>query len=305
MIGGSLRIGGRDLFIAEACEYKNSFLSFLPTIAVLLNIQRDHLDFFTDMEDIIHSFRQFALLVPPDEGLVVANGEDENVARALEGSGRRTIYFGLGESCDVHPGQVECNQGYYSFDIYCYGTFYCRATLQVPGEHNMKNALAAAAACYELGVPGKVFAAGVGGYTGVGRRFERKGTFQGAVVYDDYAHHPDEIEASLKTAKSMGYNRVICVFQPHTYTRTISLLDDFAIALSHADSAVLTEIYAARESNVNHISSKMLVDKIPGAVFAPTFDDAIRFLKEQARPGDLIFTMGAGDITKLYDLLQE
>lgn len=125
------------------------------------------------------------------------------------------------------------------------------------------------------------------------------------MVYDDYAHHPDEIEASLKTAKSMGYNRVICVFQPHTYTRTISLLDDFAIALSHADIAVLTEIYAARESNVNHISSKMLVDKIPGAVFAPTFDDAIRFLKEQARPGDLIFTMGAGDITKLYDLLQE
>ena len=305
MIGGSLRIGGWDPVIAGACEYKNSFLSFLPTIAVLLNIQRDHLDFFTDMEDIIHSFRQFALLVPPDEGLVVANGEDENVARALEGSGRRTIYFGLGESCDVHPGQVECNQGYYSFDIYCYGTFYCRATLQVPGEHNMKNALAAAAACYELGVPGKVFAAGVGGYTGVGRRFERKGTFQGAVVYDDYAHHPDEIEASLKTAKSMGYNRVICVFQPHTYTRTISLLDDFAIALSHADIAVLTEIYAARESNVNHISSKMLVDKIPGAVFAPTFDDAIRFLKEQARPGDLIFTMGAGDITKLYDLLQE
>ena len=172
-------------------------------------------------------------------------------------------------------------------------------------DFDVTNALAAAAACYELGVPGKVFAAGVGGYTGVGRRFERKGTFQGAVVYDDYAHHPDEIEASLKTAKSMGYNRVICVFQPHTYTRTISLLDDFAIALSHADIAVLTEIYAARESNVNHISSKMLVDKIPGAVFAPTFDDAIRFLKEQARPGDLIFTMGAGDITKLYDLLQE
>lgn len=305
MIGGSLRIGGNDLFVAEACEYRNSFLSFLPTIAMLLNIQRDHLDFFKGTDDIIASFRRFACLVPQEDGLVVANGEDENVTRAVEGCGRRIIRFGMGSQWDVHPGNVVCDQGYYAFDIYCFGQLYCRAALQVPGEHNMLNALATAAACYELGVPGKVFAAGVGGYTGVGRRFERKGTYQGAVVYDDYAHHPEEIEASLKTAKSMGFDRVICVFQPHTYSRTISLFDEFSRALSHANIAVLTEIYAARETNTQHISSKSLVDKIPGAVFAPTFEDAAAFLHEHARPGDLIFTMGAGDIYKLYDLLQE
>ena len=167
----------------------------------------------------------------------------------------------------------------------------------------MKNALAAAAACHALGVSGKAFAAGLGGYTGVGRRFERKGTFQGAVIYDDYAHHPDEIIATLKTAKSMGYDRVICVFQPHTYSRTQSLFEEFAKALSYADIAVLTEIYAARETNVNHISSKSLADRIPGTVFTPTLPEAAEFIRRQARPGDLIFTMGAGDIYKLFDML--
>ena len=303
MIGGSLRIGAKDLFVAEACEYRNSFLSFLPTIAILLNIERDHLDFFSSTDDIIHSFHRFACLVPEKEGLVVANGEDPHVEKAVTGCNRRIIRFGLEPRWDVYPQNVEVNLGYYSFDIICFGEFYCRATLQVPGEHNMKNALAAAAACHALGVSGKAFAAGLGGYTGVGRRFERKGTFQGAVIYDDYAHHPDEIIATLKTAKSMGYDRVICVFQPHTYSRTQSLFEEFAKALSYADIAVLTEIYAARETNVNHISSKSLADRIPGAVFTPTLPEAAEFIRRQARPGDLIFTMGAGDIYKLFDML--
>ena len=221
----------------------------------------------------------------------------------MAGCDRRTIRFGLGPRQDVRPERIQCENGYYSFDIYCFDQLYCRASLKTPGEHNMKNALAAAAVCWDLGVPGNIFEAGLGGYTGVGRRFERKGTFQGAVVYDDYAHHPDEITATLKTAKSMGYNRVICVFQPHTYSRTVSLFNEFARALSNADIAVLAEIFAARETNVQHISSKSLADKIPGAVFVPGFEEAAQFLRDHARPGDLIFTMGAGDIFQLYDLL--
>ncbi len=303
MIGGSLRIGGQDLMVAEACEYKNSFLSFCPTVAVLLNIGLDHLDFFKDEKDIVTSFRKFASLPPKEEGLIVANGEDPLVEQAIQGCGRRIVRFGLGPEQDIHPDQVVCQGGYYAFDIYCGGQFYCHASLQAPGEHNMKNALAAAAVCWQLGVPGKTFEAGVGGYTGVGRRFERKGTFQGAVVYDDYAHHPDEITATLKTAKTMGYNRVLCVFQPHTYSRTISLFDEFARALSNADIAVLTEIFAARETNTQHISAKSLADKIPGAVFTPGFEEAAQFLRTHARPGDLIFTMGAGDIFQLFDHL--
>lgn len=304
MIGGSLRIGSQDLIVAEACEYKNSFLSFFPTTAVLLNIGMDHLDLFKDEKDIVSSFHQFACL-PPKDGLIVANGEDPLVEEAIAGCGRRTIRFGLGPEQDVHPQRIQCENGYYSFDIYCFDQLYCRASLKVPGEHNMKNALAAAAVCWDLGVPGTSFEAGLSGYAGVSRRFERKGTFQGAAVYDDYAHHPDEIAATLKTAKTMGYNRVICVFQPHTYSRTVSLFNEFARALSNADIAVLAEIFAARETNVFHISSKSLADKIPGAVFAPDFQEAAQFLRDHARPGDLIFTMGAGDIFKLFDYLHQ
>lgn len=303
LIGGSLHIGSTDLFVAEACEYKNSFLNFLPTIAMILNIDRDHLDFFSDTDDIIASFRKFAMLVPEEDGLVVANGENENVLRAIENCGRRVVTFGLGEHCDVHPYCITCKNGFYSFDVINGDQFYCSVTLKVPGEHNMLNALASAAAAIRLGIPGEVFSKGLSDYTGVGRRFEYKGNFQGAMVFDDYAHHPDEIAASLKTARSMDFKRIICVFQPHTYSRTICLFDEFAQALSLADVVVLSEIYAARETNQSGISSRDLAAKIPGSVFAPTFEDAAAYLRSNAREGDIVFTMGAGTINQLWDLL--
>ena len=214
--GGSLRIGGRDLFIAEACEYKNSFLSFCPSIAVILNIDRDHLDFFSDTDDIIASFRQFASLVPEKEGVVVANYDDINTMRAVRGLDRRVVTFGLSDQADVHAVNIACEGGFYRCDVIAFGQPYCKLALSVPGEHNLVNALAGAACAAFLGVTPAQFSEGAALYRGVGRRFEPRGKYHGALLYDDYAHHPSEIEATLKAARGMGPKRVICVFQPHT-----------------------------------------------------------------------------------------
>ncbi len=303
-IGGTLRIGHSDLFVAEACEYRNSFLSFRPTVSVILNIDRDHLDFFKDTDDIIASFRRFALLTPED-GAVILNGDDENSRRAVEGLPRRVVTFGLSENCDVHPENIRVEKGLYSCDVIADGKLYCCMKLSVPGKHNLLDALAAAAVAVELGVLSDDFARGMESYRGVGRRFEFKKHWRGADVYDDYAHHPNEIEASLKAAKALSPGRVICVFQPHTYSRTVSLLDDFALALSHADKAILCPIYAARETNTYGISSADLAGRIPGAEAVEDFDHAARRLAEIVRPGDLIFTMGAGDVWRVADLLRD
>lgn len=303
LIGGSLRIGGKNLFLAEACEYKNSFLSFLPTVAIILNIDRDHLDFFNSTDDIIASFSQFASLVPGANGAVIANMDDGNVKIAARNCARRVIGFGVDSALEVHPKNLVCAEGFYSFDIVCGGEFYCHASLRVPGEHNMKNALAAAAAAWFVGVPGDAFSAGIDSYTGVGRRFEKLGEYNGAQLYDDYAHHPDEIIASLQTARSMGFKRIICIFQPHTYSRTIMLFDEFAKALELADIAVLSEIFAAREANTHNISSKSLAEKIPHSVYVSTLEKAAEYIRQNAQEGDIIFTMGAGDIFKVHEML--
>ena len=299
--GGSLRIGGRDLFIAEACEYKNSFLSFCPSIAVILNIDRDHLDFFSDTDDIIASFRQFASLVPEGDGVVVANYDDINTMRAVRGLDRRIITFGLSAQADVHAVNITCEGGYYRCGVVAFGKPYCRLALSVPGEHNLTNALAGAACAGFLGVSPAQLAEGTALYRGVGRRFEPRGKYHGALLFDDYAHHPSEIEATLKTARSMNPGRVICVFQPHTYSRTISLRDEFAQALSHADLCVITDIYASREVNTAGINGHYLADLIPGSVYVAGFDEARRFLLENAREGDIIFSVGAGDVYRIWD----
>lgn len=301
-IGGTLRIGHSGLFVAEACEYQNSFHAFHPTVAVILNIDRDHLDFFKDTDDIIASFRKFALLTP-ENGVVIVNGDDANCRCAVEGLDREVITFGFSDGCDVRAEHAEMVNGRYQCDVTCRGKLYCRMSLAVPGRHNLLNALASAAVAMHLGVLSEDFAAGIAAYQGVGRRFELKKAWHGAKVYDDYAHHPNEIEASLKAAKSLNPNRVICVFQPHTYSRTVSLLDDFAAALSHADKALLCPIYAARETNTYGISSQDLADRIPGAETVADFRDAARRLEELVQPGDLIFTMGAGDVNKIVHLL--
>ena len=302
-IGGTLRIGEGDLFVAEACEYQNSFLSFRPTVSVILNIDRDHLDFFKDTDDIIASFRSFAQLTP-ENGVVIINGDDNNCHRAVEGLDRKVLTFGFSESCNVRAINTELQDGLFCCDVVHDGNLYCRMKLRVPGQHNLLNALASAAVAIHLGVPSDDFAKGIGAYNGVGRRFEFKKNWREAKVYDDYSHHPTEITAALKAALDLKPNRVICVFQPHTYSRTVSLLDDFAGALAYADNIILCPIFAAREINTYGVSSQDLADRIPGAVVANDLRHAAQLLEELVQPGDLIFTMGAGDVNRIAQYLK-
>ncbi len=294
LLGSGYRVGHGDTIILESCEYCNSFLSFFPTVAVILNIEADHLDFFKDLDDVEHSFRAFADLVP-ENGLIVANRDDANTMHTLEGETRPVLTFGLEEG-DVHAANLTWNHGLPTFDIIYRGEVFTRVDLHVPGEHNVKNALAAAAAAIALAVSPKAVSEGLNAFRGAGRRFEHKGTFHGAEVYDDYAHHPGELQALLTAAQALGYERILCAFQPHTYTRTKALFDDFVKVLRQPDITLLAEIYAARETNELGISSRDLADQIPGSIYCPTLADVTAKLKELARPGDLILTVGAGDI---------
>ena len=296
ILGASHRVGQGDTIIAESCEYCNSFLSFAPTVAVVLNVEADHLDFFKDLADIQKSFRAFGALVP-ERGWVVVNGDNANAVEAMSGCGRSLFRFGLRDSgADCRAENLTWDRGLPTFDILVKGERYAHVSLRVGGEHNVSNALAAAAAAYVLGVPGAAVEEGLNAFTGAGRRFEKKGVYRGADVYDDYAHHPDELRALLTMAKTLGYQRVICAFQPHTYTRTAALFDDFVEVLKLADIAVLAEIYAAREQNTMGISSLDLARRIPGAVFCPHLEGVTAQLADMAQPGDLILTVGAGDI---------
>jgi len=311
MIGGTLpllgaghRVGHGDTIILESCEYCNSFLSFYPTIAVILNVDADHLDFFKDLADVEHSFRAFADLVPEKTGLIVANADDANTMLTLKGETRPIRTFGL-RAGDVHAENLSYDHGLPEFDIVYRGEVFTHARLQVPGEHNVRNALAAAAACIALAAPPEAVRQGLEQFKGAGRRFERKGSFNGAEVYDDYAHHPNEVEALLSTARGLGYQRVICAFQPHTYSRTHALFPDFVRVLSEPDVTLLAEIFAAREDNELGISSKDLAEKIPGSEYFPTLKALTARLREMARPGDLILTVGAGDIYTVGEALVE
>ena len=301
MIGGTLpllgaghRVGHGDTIILESCEYCNSFLSFFPTVAVILNIEADHLDFFHDLEDVEHSFRTFADLVP-ENGMIVANAEDKNTMITLQGETRPVLTFGV-EKGDVHAANLVWDAGLPAFDVICRGEQFAHIRLSVPGIHNVKNALAAAAAAFTLGVPAEAVEQGLAAFRGAGRRFEHKGTYHGAEVYDDYAHHPGELKALLDMAATLGYKRIVCAFQPHTYTRTKALFDDFVQVLRQPDVTLLAEIYAAREQNTIGISSNDLARKIPGSRYFPTLDSLSAYLKDLAQPGDLILTVGAGDI---------
>ena len=303
MIGGTLpilgcghRVGNGDTIIAESCEYCNSFLSFCPTVAVILNVDADHLDFFKDLEDVKRSFRKFAELVP-ERGCVVADLDDGNTMNALAGLERRVVTFGL-ERGDVHADGLVYEGGCGRFDVVRGGEKFAHVELSVPGVHNVRNALAACAASMELGVPAWAVEEGLRAFHGAGRRFEHKGEYNGAQVYDDYAHHPQELRALLTMAKGLGYRRVICAFQPHTYPRTKELFGDFAQVLRLPDVTVLAKIYAARETDDLGVSSALLAKEIPGAVSCESLEDVTRTLKELARPGDLVLTVGAGDIYK-------
>lgn len=308
MIGGTLpllgaghRVGHGDTIILESCEYCNSFLHFYPTIAVILNVEADHLDFFKDLDDVEHSFRAFADRVP-EHGLIIANRDDANTMHTLEGETRPVCTFGLEEG-DVHAANLTWVNGLPAFDVVYQGKPFAHVQLQVPGIHNVKNALAAAAAAIALHFPAAAVEQGLSAFLGAGRRFEHKGTYHGAEVYDDYAHHPGELEALFAAARQLNYRRILCAFQPHTYSRTKALFDDFARVLREPDITLLAEIYAARETNDIGISSADLAKVIPGSHYYATLPEVTQALRELAQEGDLILTVGAGDIYTVGEAL--
>ena len=306
MIGGYLpllrgghRVGDGDTIVLESCEYCDSFLNFFPTLAVILNVEADHLDYFKDLADVQKSFRAFAEL---STGGILANGDDAHTREALEGLDY--VSFGLNKENRVHGENI--HPDWRHLDVFCDGQFYCHIDLKVLGRHNAVNALAAAGTAWMLGIPGEAVRKGLATFSGAERRMQLKGQFNGADIYDDYAHHPDELAATIDAVSTMGYNRVILAFQPHTYTRTKALFKDFVRELKRVDVVVLAEIYAARERNVLGISSRDLAEQIPGSVYCETLPQVTSYLGSIAREGDVIMTVGAGDIFRAGEaLLQE
>ncbi|MBQ3528912.1 MAG: UDP-N-acetylmuramate--L-alanine ligase [Oscillospiraceae bacterium] len=303
MIGGYLpllhaghRVGQGDTILLESCEYCDSFLNFAPTLAVILNVELDHLDYFKDLADVEKSFREFASL---SSGGVLANGDDPHVAEALEGT--NYVTFGFKPNNRVR-GENICAD-WRHFDVICDGEKYCHLDLQVLGRHNAMNALAAAGAAWLLGISAEATQIGLAEFFGAERRLQYKGSFNGADVYDDYAHHPDELAATIEAVRSMDYKRLIVAFQPHTYTRTKALFDDFVRELKKPDLVVLAEIYAAREQNLIGISSVDLQREIPGAVYCRTLPEVTEFLRCTLREGDVVLTVGAGDIFRAGEAL--
>lgn len=307
-IGGNIRVGSSGTFITEACEYTNSFLHFFPKISVVLNIEEDHLDFFKDLEDIRHSFHQFAALLP-DDGTLVINGDIKDYPEIYSGLSCNVVTYGSSSDFDYSADNIAYDEnGHVSFDLILHGEKTDRIRLSVTGDHNVSNALSAIAVADLLDIPMEVTKKGLLSFTGTDRRFEYKGEFNGVTVVDDYAHHPTEIAATLKAAQHSPHNSVWCVFQPHTYTRTKAFFHEFAEALSHADHLVLADIYAARETDTLGISSADLAEETAklgtDTHYFPSFREIEAFLRENCRPGDLLITMGAGDVVTVgEDLL--
>lgn len=308
-IGGNCQVGYSQYFVTEACEYVDSFLSLKPKIEIILNIDSDHLDYFKDINQIVQSFDRFAKLVP-DDGLIIAYDANPFVNKVINGLDN-VITFGLNENCNYYGKDIAFDEnGMPGFDVYKNGVFLIHVDLSVPGEHNVLNALAAFACTHTLGVDEKIIADTLHAYTGTERRFDIIGTTAGGVkIVDDYAHHPTEIKATLSATKNVPHNELWVCFQPHTYTRTLALFDEFADAFSETDHLILAEIYAAREKNIYKVSSQQLMDKIKethpdmDVCYINNFDGIAKYLKENTSKGDMVITMGAGDIYKVGDLL--
>ena len=309
-IGGNIRVGNSEYFVTEACEYTNSFLSFFPKISVISNIDADHLDFFKDLDDIRHSFRKFAQLLPAD-GTLVISGDIENVSEITHDLPCRILTYGSSDSFDFYPTDIVYDDlGNPTFTAHLPGQKSLQVKLAVPGIHNVYNALAATAVATILGIDDEHITTALSQFGGTSRRFEHKGEIGGVTIIDDYAHHPTEIKATLTAAQNYPHNKLWCVFQPHTYTRTKALLTEFAEALSLADHVILADIYAAREKDTLGISSRTLRDKIVElgheCNYFPTtenFSEIEKFLLQNCTKGDLLITMGAGDVVKIGDEL--
>ena len=301
-IGGNIRIGHSDIFVTEACEYTNSFLSFFPKASIILNVEADHLDFFKDIDDIRNSFHKFASLTPED-GVVIIGNDIPGKDVVLKDIKSKIITFGRDEKADYYPLNIH-------YDDMGYGHFEVVSPLgredmdlKIPGEHNVMNALAAIAMADYMGIDRSFTKKALRNFGGAKRRFEYKGNVNGVTIIDDYAHHPSEIRATLNAAKNYPHKKLYVAFQPHTYTRTKALLDDFADALSIADMVVLAKIYPARETDNLGISSEDVAVRIRNkgteSVYLPEFDMIEKFVKESCSPGDLFITMGAGDVVNI------
>ena len=299
-IGGNIRVGSSDLFVTEACEYTNSFLSFFPKIGIILNIEEDHLDFFKDIHDIRNSFHEFARLLPAD-GTLIINGDIDRYEEITADLACKVVTYGSSSDFNYYPANITYDEsGCPSFHLMRADGKEEVFSLRVPGEHNVYNAIAAIALADLLSIPDGITAEALLRYGGTDRRFEYKGKVNGITIIDDYAHHPTEIRATLMAAKNYPHRTIWCVFQPHTYTRTKTFLTDFAKALSLADEIVLADIYAARENDTLGISSQTLQAEIEKlghrCYYFPSFDEIQNFLLTNCTKDDLLITMGAGDV---------
>ena len=307
-IDGNYKVGNSEHFIIEACEYVESFLKFSPKAEVILNIDNDHLDYFKTFENIKNAFIKYVKILP-DDGLLVLNGDDTNCLDLAQYTKAKALTYGItNKNTDFFAVNIVFdNDGFPEFDVYNRNGFYDRIKLNVPGTHNVLNCLACIALCNEYGIKKEDIKSALLKFTGAHRRFEFKGKVNGASIYDDYGHHPTEIVATAKSLMNKKYNESWVVFQPHTYSRTKNLLDDFAKALLNFDNIIILDIYAAREKNTYNISSKDLVDKIislgKDAKYIPDFYECVSYIKENVKENDIIMTLGAGTVTQIGPML--
>ena len=306
-IGGNIRVGGSDVFLTEACEYTNSFLNFHPKYNIILNIEEDHMDFFKDIQDIRHSFHLFAQNTVVN-GVLILNSAIKDPVEITDGLSARVITFGLNGTEDYTAADISYDEtACASFSWLSHGQNHGRVALHVPGSHNISNALAAIAFASEAGIQDEMIRKGLESFGGTARRFEYKGKLDGVTIIDDYAHHPTEIRATLTAAKNYPHDRIVCVFQPHTYSRTKAFWNDFISALSLADLVVLADVYAARETDTLGVRSEDLAEEIRNqgteCYYFPTFDGIEQFLLKECINNDLLITMGAGDVYKIGEAL--
>lgn len=304
-INGNYRVGNSEYFIVEACEYVESYLKLFPKTEVILNIDNDHLDYFGTLENIVKSFGNYVRLLP-DDGLLVINWDDSNCRTLTKNTKAKVVTYAIeNQNANFIARNITFNaNGFPIFDVYYNDRFYKTISLSVPGIHNVLNALACIAICNEYGIEREDIKNALHKYTGAHRRFEYKGSFNNVNVYDDYGHHPTEIVATANALKQKKYHESWVIFQPHTYSRTKNLLNDFAYALQNFDHIIITDIYAAREKNIYGISAKDLADKIgESALYISDFNDIVNYVKEHTIPNDIVLTLGAGTVTNIGPML--
>ena len=309
-IDGNYKVGNSEHFIIEACEYVESFLKFSPKAEIILNMDNDHLDYFKTFDNIKKAFVKYTKLLP-DNGLLVINGDDKNCLDLPQHTKAQILTYGIkNKDVNIYAENIEFdNDGFPEFDVYKNREFFCKIKLSVPGVHNVLNSLACISLCDYYGIDKTDLQNALKKFTGAHRRFEFKGKINGASIYDDYGHHPTEIIATSTSVNNKKHNESWVVFQPHTYSRTKNLLDDFANALLNFNNIIVLDIYAARETNTYNISSKDLVDKIislgKDAKYIPNFDECVSYLRENVKENDIVLTLGAGTVTQIGPMLLE